>query len=169
MKRLTGITKAAKIASGRSQKCATCPMMKKYKGCNMEILQICAESFQEGFKKGAKFANEKSFDAVEKKAIKLLVDNFGDKLEYRINKLEEEVNELKYAIVDYETYGNNDIQHIIEEIGDVLIVSAHVANLCKTNLHEIMEQTIDKIEKRKLDPNYMRDEAGRNKHNRQNQ
>ena len=169
MARLTGITLAAKAASGRSQRCEICPVKKKYKVCNPETLRICSDSFQEGFKKGAKFANERSFDFLEKKAITLQNENFGRNLTLRLNKLEEEVNELKDAIVDYETYDNKDIQHIIEEIGDVLIVSAHVANLCGTNLHEIMETTIDKIEKRKLDPNYMRDETSRNKHNRQNQ
>lgn len=168
MKRLTGITKAAKIASGRSQKCATCPMMKKYKGCNMEILQICAESFQEGFKKGAKFANERSFDFLEKKAITLLNENFGRNLTLRLNKLEEEVNQLKNELVDF-SFGDNVLQDIIDEMGDVLIISAQIANLIGMDLSEILRETISKVEIRKTDPNYKRDETSRNKHNRQNQ
>lgn len=43
---MKGITKAAKITNGRSQRCSICPP---------EFQIVCSDAFVEGFKKGVKW------------------------------------------------------------------------------------------------------------------
>jgi hypothetical protein len=52
---MRGITKVAKLANLRSQKCSTCSFRNR---CTPEIHRLCSDSFIEGFKKGAKFAEK---------------------------------------------------------------------------------------------------------------
>ena len=54
MKRINGLTKAAKRQAGKSQKCEKCRLRKEHK-CSQEVIRECFDSFVEGFKKGAKF------------------------------------------------------------------------------------------------------------------
>lgn len=52
---MKGVTKAAKLASGRSQKCGTCPIRIR---CDLAMIRTCHDAFVEGFKKGAKAAEK---------------------------------------------------------------------------------------------------------------
>ena len=50
------MTKAAKLANGRSRKCAICPIRKC---CTLPIQRACSDAFVEGFKKGARWEKER--------------------------------------------------------------------------------------------------------------
>lgn len=52
---MKGVTKAAKLASSRSQKCGVCPIRLR---CDPATLRACHDAFVEGFKKGAKAAEK---------------------------------------------------------------------------------------------------------------
>lgn len=54
---MKGVTKAAKLASSRSQKCGTCPIRLR---CDAAMIRICHDAFVEGFKKGVKAAEKAS-------------------------------------------------------------------------------------------------------------
>lgn len=149
MTRLNGLTKAAKLASGRSQRCGTCISYKKRR-CTLEITRICHDSFVEGFKKGAHFSIEKYNEA-----IKMFNEDYGTDLNKRLRKLLEETIELSQAIVGY-NYGLNGIEAIKDEMSDVLAVLTHVSSLLGTDQRELLENALDKIIKRKKDPNYKR-------------
>lgn len=45
---MKNVTKAAKIANGRSRACEHCPL----RPCNQTIIRVCRKSFVDGFKKG---------------------------------------------------------------------------------------------------------------------
>lgn len=130
MTRLNGVTQAAKLASGRSQKCDSCTLRKEKK-CTPEILRVCHDSFVEGFKKGAKFCKEEN-TRIEKEAVAMFNVDFGMNIHKRLNKLSEETGELKQAIAEYEA-GLNGIEAVIDEMSDVLAVITHVASLLNTN------------------------------------
>ena len=55
---MIGVTKAAKMANGRSQACATCPVKRTRMVCPTEFQQVCSDAFVEGFKKGVKWAKK---------------------------------------------------------------------------------------------------------------
>lgn len=153
MKRLNGITQAAKLANGRSQKCGTC-IFHKERRCIMEVKKVCYESFEEGFKKGAKFCKEEN-TRVEKEAIAMFNKDFGTDLRTRLNKLAEEAGELSKAIEGYYT-GKNGIWAIKDEMSDVMAVMTHVTSLIGTNTDDLLLEALDKINGRKKDPNYKR-------------
>lgn len=52
---MKGVTKSAKLASLRSQKCGICPIRLR---CDPAMLRACHDAFVEGFKKGAKEAEK---------------------------------------------------------------------------------------------------------------
>ena len=52
---MKGITKAAKITNGRSQRCSICPVLKYRNICPPELQIVCSDAFVEGFKKGVKW------------------------------------------------------------------------------------------------------------------
>lgn len=52
---MKNVTKLAKKSAGLSQKCSICPLMKR---CTLEIQRACFDSFVEGFKKGARAAED---------------------------------------------------------------------------------------------------------------
>lgn len=149
MTRLNGLTQAAKMASGRSQKCDTC-ILRKERRCTPEIIRICHDSFVEGFKKGAYFPAKK-----EKEAVEMFNQDFGTDINKRLSKLAEETGELKQAIAEYEA-GLNGIEAVMDEMSDVLAVMTHVASLLNTNPRNLFLEAVDKITKRKENPNYKR-------------
>lgn len=149
MARLNGLTKAAKLASGRSQKCETCILRKKRK-CDMEVIRVCHDIFVEGYKKGAHFPAKK-----EKEAVEMFNQDYGTDINKRLSKLAEETGELSQAIAEYNA-GLNGIEAIKDEMSDVLAVLTHVSSLLGTDTRELLENALDKIIKRKKDPNYKR-------------
>lgn len=149
MVRLNGLTKAAKLASGRSQKCNTCILYKERR-CSAEIIRVCHDSFVEGFKKGAHFSIKK-----EKEAVLMFNQDYGTDINKRLSKLAEESGELIEAIVEYKS-GLDGIEAVKDEMSDVLAVITHVSGLLNTNTRNLFLQAVDKIEKRKEDPNYKR-------------
>lgn len=56
---MKGVTRAAKRASGLSQYCGKCSI-KYLCHANEQILRNCHRAFVEGFKKGARFVEQKS-------------------------------------------------------------------------------------------------------------
>lgn len=153
MTRLNGLTKEAKMASGRSQKCDSC-ILRKERRCTQEIMRICHDSFVEGFKKGAKFCKEEN-TRIEKEAVAMFNEDFGMDLRTRLKKLAEEAGELRQAIVGYYS-GMNGIWAIKDEMSDVLAVMTHVSSLLNTNPRNLFLESVDKITKRKENPNYKR-------------
>lgn len=157
MKRINGITKAAKRQAGKSQKCDHCRLRKEHK-CSEEVIRECFASFVEGFKKGAKYYKTKQ----EKKTqgfIDMANKNYGTNIERRLSKLNEELNELKdaiYAYFDPPKSGNVDYTDIKDEMGDVLAVMTHLCSLIGTDPSKLFWEAVEKIEGRKKDPNYKR-------------
>lgn len=153
MKRLNGITKAAKRACGKSYQCEKCPIKKS---CNLEMMRACFDSFIDGFKKGAHFANNTpSINRKEKEAVKMFDKDFGTDLNMRLVKLEEETGELKQAISMYNA-GLDGIDAVKDEMSDVLAVITHVCSILGTNVEGLFDDALDKIVGRKTDPDYKR-------------
>lgn len=149
MTRLNGLTKAAKLASGRSQKCNTC-ILHKERRCSAEIIRVCHDSFVEGFKKGAHFSIKK-----EKEAVLMFNQDYGTDINKRLSKLAEESGALIEAIVEYKS-GLDGIEAVKDEMSDVLAVLTHVSSLLGTNTSNLFFEAVEKIIKRKEDPNYKR-------------
>lgn len=157
MKRINGLTKAAKVQAGLSQKCEKCRLKKEHK-CSPEINRECFDSFVEGFKKGAKFYKYQE-KKQERGFIEMANKYFGTNIEQRLIKLNEEINELKDAIYDYfdqAKHGNVDYTDVKDEMGDVLAVITHICSLIDTDPSDLFWEAVDKIEGRRKDPNYKR-------------
>ena len=108
MCKLVGLTEAAKKSNGSSRKCASCPLVKKLPlRCTTEISSICTESHIEGFKKGAKYGKENK-SRNEKDFLKFFNQKYGTEIISRLDKLQEECQELNDAIAGF-TMGDNGI------------------------------------------------------------
>lgn len=149
MARLNGLTKAAHKSAGNSRMCDNCSLHKN-KMCSPDINRSCYDSHIEGFKKGAHFSMNK-----EKEVIAMFNQYFGTDLNKRLRKLEEETTELKQAIIEYNA-GLNGIEAVKDEMSDVLAVITHVSSLLGTNTRDLFFEAVEKIIKRKEDPNYKR-------------
>lgn len=85
--------------------------------------------------------------------------DYGTNIERRLIKLNEELNELKEALYNYfdnSKSGNIDYSDIKDEMGDVLAVITHVCSLIGTDPRTLFFKAVEKIERRKTDPNYKR-------------
>lgn len=56
---MRGMIEAAKSANGRSRSCKNCFIRKQFTACPPYYLKICYKAFNEGFKKGVRWAEEK--------------------------------------------------------------------------------------------------------------
>lgn len=145
MCKLSGVTAAAKESSGRSRKCATCPLVEKLPlRCTPEISRICNESHIEGFKKGAKFRKENN---IERKLVDFFDDKYGREKFSRILKLNEELDELKQELVFYLADYDN-IDDVIDEMSDVVAVTAHLCSVLGTDIEKLLKQAYDKVKER---------------------
>lgn len=149
MTRLNGLTNAAHKSAGNSRMCDSCTLHKN-KMCSPDINRACYDSHIEGFKKGAKFSTKK-----EKEAVAMFNEDFGTDINKRLIKLSEETGELKQAIAEYEA-GINGIEAVKDEMSDILAVLTHVSILLGTNPRDLFLEAVDKITKRKENPNYKR-------------
>ena len=155
MCKLSGVTAAAKESSGRSRKCATCPLVEKLPlRCTPEIARICNESHIEGFKKGAKFARGMN-TLTEKNILKIFSQNYGTEIVSRLEKLSEECQELTEAIAGF-TMGDNGIEEIKDEMSDVLAVITHISDIIGTNTRQLLFEALDKAKGREKNPDYKR-------------
>lgn len=85
--------------------------------------------------------------------------DYGTNIERRLIELNEELNELKEALYNYfdnSKSGNIDYSDIKDEMGDVLAVMTHVCSLIGTDPQTLFFEAVEKIERRKTDPNYKR-------------
>lgn len=85
--------------------------------------------------------------------------DYGINIERRFEKLNEELNELKDALYNYfeqAKSGKIDYTDITDEMGDVLAVMTHVCSLIGTDPRTLFFEAVDKIKRRKTDPNYKR-------------
>lgn len=85
--------------------------------------------------------------------------DYGINIERRLEKLNEELNELKDALYNYfeqAKSGKIDFSDITDEMGDVLAVMTHVCSLIGTDPRTLFFEAVEKIERRKTDPNYKR-------------
>ena len=57
---MRGVTNAAKIANGKSQACSNCIIRKRFIACPPYYQKVCCNAFNEGFKKGAKWAEKQT-------------------------------------------------------------------------------------------------------------
>lgn len=156
MKKRININEAAKIANGKSQSCAKCPLKNSMGVCLPKYQRVCSDAFVEGFKKGAKYYKSQQ---EMKSFIDMANDYFGTNLDKRFIKLNEELNELKDALYDYfeqQKSGNIDYSNIKDEMGDVLAVMTHVCSLIGTDPRTLFFEAVEKIEIRKTNPNYKR-------------
>ena len=110
-------------------------------------------------------------DIKEAKLIKLMNDEFGMNVESRIAKFKEESKELVDAADDYfksikefECNQNSTTQlnmqsnflHMIDEMSDAMATLVHFQSLFGVDLDASLDSAIDKISKRKINPNYKR-------------
>lgn len=147
------ITEAAKKSNGNSRKCSSCPLVQKLPfRCTPEIAKICSESHIEGFKKGAKFQKENN---IERKVVQFLDAKYGREKYSRIVKLNEELDELKQALV-FQLADYDNIDDIIDEMSDVVAVTAHLCNILGTDIEKLLKQAYDKVKKREKNPDYKR-------------
>lgn len=155
MSKLIGLDKAARQSSGRSIKCGSCPLAEKLPiRCTPVICRICNESHIEGFKKGAKFANE-SKSKTEKDFLKFCNKKYGTEIVSRLEKLSEECQELNDAITGF-TMGDNGMVEIKDEMSDVLAVITHICDIIGTDTRQLLAEALDKIQGREKNPNYKR-------------
>lgn len=56
-----GVTRAAKMANGKSQSCGKCCVKRDFNVCPPAFQRVCSDAFVEGFKKGARWAENKSW------------------------------------------------------------------------------------------------------------
>ena len=98
---------------------------------------------------------------IETTAISLFNSEFGtDKLS-RFKKVTEEFNETAEAFEKYleiPSFGKvkDNTEHLKDEISDLYATVTHFASLFNLNHNELLEMAIDKVETRKLNPNYKR-------------
>lgn len=149
MGRLNGLTKAAHKSAGNSMMCDSC-ILRKNKICSLEMGRACYDSHVEGFRKGAHFSRKR-----EKELIRIFDEEFGRDLNKRLNKLNEETNELACAIMEYNA-GWNGIEAVRDEMSDVIAVLTHVASIMGTDVGSLMESALDKVIGRKENPSYKR-------------
>ena len=155
MYRLVGLTEAAKKSNGSSRKCASCPLVQKLPfSCTPEISRICSESHIEGFKKGAKFANE-SKSKTEKDFLKFFNQKYGTEIVSRLEKLSEECQELNDVITGF-TMGDNGMVEIKDEMSDVLAVITHICDIICTDTRQLLAEALDKVQGREKNPDYKR-------------
>lgn len=155
MCKLVGLTEAAKKSNGRSRKCASCPLVQKLPlRCTPEISRICTESHIEGFKKGSKYGKENK-SRTEKDFLKFCNHKYGTEIVSRLDKLQEECQELNDAIAGF-TMGDNGIAEVRDEMSDVLAVITHVCDIIGTDPRQLLCDAYDKIQGREKDPNYKR-------------
>ena len=155
MCKLVGLTEAAKKSNGSSRKCASCPLTQKLPlRCTPEISRICSESHIEGFKKGAKYGKDNK-NRTEKDFLKFCNQKYGTEIVSRLDKLQEECQELNDAIAGF-TMGDNGIEEVRDEMSDVLAVITHVCDIIGTDIHQLLYDALDKIKGREKNPDYKR-------------
>lgn len=148
MGKLKTISNAAKESASKSRKCANCDICML---CTPDISKVCAESHIEGYEKGAKNYSK----IVEKDLVRLFDKLYGRDYEKRIQKLQEELDELKFASTEY-VLDFASRECLIDEMSDVVAVIAHIANILGTDINKLLLQALDKVQGRQIDPNYKR-------------
>lgn len=85
---------------------------------------------------------------------------YGTDITSRFRKLSEEYFEFGEACRPMVLRGRateKEREHIIDELGDVEIVLMHIASLLGTSPGECIRRSFEKIERRRQDPDYMRE------------
>ena len=96
--------------------------------------------------------NKQELSAIEKACYTQSIEIWGEqKPNLKISKLLEEAKELYVAV----KYSRNKTK-MKYEAGDCLYLLAHICKQLDISMEDAMSLAIDKNEKRKTDPNYMR-------------
>ena len=74
----------------------------------------------------------------------------------RIDKLEEETKEFYEALIGYELNNTHTIDEVKDELSDCLFVLISFMGIYDTNIRELADMAINKINKREIDPNFKR-------------
>ena len=90
---------------------------------------------------------------------------YGDDLDSRFRKLNEEVWELNKAFEDYQgaidpSDRKRKRKHLKDELGDVQTVLTHICTILGISQEELLINSIVKSKVREVLPNYMKDESG---------
>lgn len=100
---------------------------------------------------------------VEKTAISLFNEQFGQDVSSRFNKIEEEFGETRQALQvvlaqdpDDKDKVKTNISHLKDEISDLYATVTHFASLFGLSHYQLLEMAIDKVKRRQSDPNYKR-------------
>lgn len=101
------------------------------------------------------------WDKLQAQAQTLFDKEFGTEIFSRFTKLREEYAELLEALDDVlkapGMFDNAEaLQHLIDEVGDVQAVIFHIGTLLNTTPKEMLAGAIDKVIKRKTNPDYKR-------------
>lgn len=95
----------------------------------------------------------------DESAYNLFKEEYGDNLEAKIIKLEEEYNEFMTASDDYMINGvlyDTIKEDMLDELSDVYCVVYQLAKILGSDEKELLRMAYDKAEKRKTDSNYKR-------------
>ena len=93
----------------------------------------------------------------ESRTIRLFTQEWGDNFQVRFEKYKEESLELIEAIEAYNLNPSVErLEHLKYEFCDVQATFTHLASLMGLYQFEMLDTAVDKVKKRKTDPNYKR-------------
>lgn len=96
-------------------------------------------------------------DITESRAIKLFDKEFGRDIFSRALKIKEEHEEFQEALKAYsENPTFENMLHLKDEMSDLYATVSHGASTIELYHKELLYMAIDKVIKRKTDPNYKR-------------
>lgn len=100
---------------------------------------------------------------VEKTAISLFNEQFGQDVSSRFSKVVEEFGETRQALQvvlaqdpDDKDKVEANVSHLKDEISDLYATVTHFASLFGLSHYQLLEVAIDKVKRRQSDPNYKR-------------
>jgi NTP pyrophosphatase (non-canonical NTP hydrolase) len=91
---------------------------------------------------------------MEKMALDLFSQKFGQDITSRFIKLNEEYNELINAFTDYTNNLPGSREHLIDELSDVQAVLTHISGILHIDIDELLINAIVKVKVREVNPMY---------------
>jgi len=91
----------------------------------------------------------------EQQIMQYFSEKYGTDFFSRLKKLREEMNELTEAEIDYaDIMCASSIEHLKDELSDVIAVSVHTAHLLGETSESMLNRAYDKCKIRETNPEY---------------
>ena len=106
----------------------------------------------------------------EYKLLTVLDKRFGRYLLSRMEKLDEEVQELFEALGNFYsgekglTTRETKLEYLRDEVADVYAVLTHIADILGMSQRDMIDRVMDKLKKRETDPEYKKQKQSVNLH-----